>query len=85
MTLNVSLGSTTTAVPEVTGLSEADARATLENAGWNVEVRDTTTANPDEDGLVITQDPAPGEQAEPGSTVVIFVARLESADPQPSP
>jgi beta-lactam-binding protein with PASTA domain/predicted Ser/Thr protein kinase len=85
VTLNVSLGSTTTAVPEVTGLDEANARATLENAGWKVEVRDTTTANPDEDGIVITQDPAPGEQAEPGSRVVIYVARLESADPAPPP
>jgi serine/threonine-protein kinase len=85
VTLNVSIGSTTTSVPEVVGLDEANAQATLENAGWTVEVRDTTTANPDEDGIVVTQDPAPGEQAEPGSTVVIFVARLESQDPQPSP
>jgi beta-lactam-binding protein with PASTA domain/predicted Ser/Thr protein kinase len=83
VTLNVSLGSTTTAVPEVTGLDEANARATLENAGWKVEVRDTTTANPDEDGIVITQDPAPGEQAEPGTRVVIYVARFEEPPPEP--
>ena len=83
VTLNVSLGSTTTAVPEVTGLDEANARATLENAGWKVEVRDTTTANADEDGIVITQDPAPGEQAEPGTRVVIYVARFEEPPPEP--
>ena len=83
VTLNVSLGSTTTAVPEVTGLDEANARATLENAGWKVEVRDTTTANADEDGIVITQDPAPGEQAEPGTRVVIYVARFEEPPTEP--
>jgi eukaryotic-like serine/threonine-protein kinase len=83
VTVNVSLGSTTTAVPEVTGLDEANARATLENAGWKVEVRDTTTANPEEDGIVITQDPAPGEQAEPGTRVVIYVARFEEPPPEP--
>jgi eukaryotic-like serine/threonine-protein kinase len=83
VTLNVSLGSTTTAVPEVTGLDEANARATLENAGWKVEVRDTTTANQDEDGIVITQDPAPGEQAEPGTRVVIYVARFQEPPPEP--
>ena len=86
VTLNVSLGSTTTAVPEVTGLDEANARATLENEGWKVQVRDTTTGNPDEDGIVITQEPAPGDQAEPGTTVVIYVARFEEAEePPPSP
>jgi eukaryotic-like serine/threonine-protein kinase len=86
VTLNVSLGSTTTAVPEVTGLDEANARATLENAGWKVEVRDTTTGNQDEDGIVITQEPAPGDQAEPGTTVVIYVARFEATEePPPSP
>jgi eukaryotic-like serine/threonine-protein kinase len=84
VTLDVSLGVSTTAVPEVTGLDEANARATLENAGWKVEVRDTTTGNPDEDGIVITQNPGPGEQAEPGTTVVIYVARFEEeAEPQP--
>jgi eukaryotic-like serine/threonine-protein kinase len=83
VTVSVSLGSTTTAVPEVTGLDEANARATLENAGWKVEVRDTTTANPEEDGIVITQDPAPGEQAEPGTRVVIYVARFEEPPPEP--
>ena len=85
VTLNVSLGSTTTAVPEVTGLDEANARATLENAGWKVEVRDTTTGNADEDGIVITQEPAPGDQAEPGTTVVIYVARFEEPPPEPPP
>jgi eukaryotic-like serine/threonine-protein kinase len=86
VTLNVSLGVSTTSVPEVVGLDEANAQATLENEGWSVVVRDTTTANPDEDGIVITQDPAPGDQAEPGSRVVLYVARFqEQEEPQPPP
>jgi eukaryotic-like serine/threonine-protein kinase len=88
VTLNVSLGVSTTSVPEVVGLDEANAQATLENEGWSVVIRDTTTANPDEDGIVITQDPAPGDQAEPGSRVVLYVARFqepEEPEPPPSP
>jgi serine/threonine-protein kinase len=86
VTLNVSLGVSTTSVPEVVGLDEANAQATLENEGWSVVIRDTTTANPDEDGIVITQDPAPGEQAEPGSRVVLYVARFqEPEEPEPPP
>jgi serine/threonine-protein kinase len=86
VTLDVSLGVSTTAVPDVTGLDEANARATLENAGFRVVMRETTTGNPDEDGVVITQNPAPGEQAEPGSRVVLYVARFqEQPEPQPEP
>jgi eukaryotic-like serine/threonine-protein kinase len=85
VTLDVSLGVSTTAVPDVTTLDEANARATLENAGFRVVVRDTTTGKPDEDGTVITQNPAPGEQAEPGSQVVIYVARFQGAEPAPQP
>src|SRR5215210_4896511 len=85
VTVNVSLGTTTTTVPEVVGLDEGTARAQLENEGWRVEVRDTTTANPEEDGVVVTQDPAPGEEAEAGTRVVIYVARVEIPPPSPTP
>ena len=77
VTLNVSKGTSTTAVPDVVGEEETNARATLENEGWNVLVRDTPTTNPDEEGVVITQTPPPGEQAKPGSQVIIYVGRFE--------
>ncbi|HET9323526.1 MAG TPA: Stk1 family PASTA domain-containing Ser/Thr kinase [Gaiellaceae bacterium] len=82
VTLNVSKGITTTAVPDVVGDEEASARATLQNEGWRVLVRDTPTTNPDDDGIVTTQNPAPGEQAEPGSQVIIYVGRYTDLQPQ---
>ena len=86
VTLNVSVGVTTTSVPDVVGEDESSARASLENEGWSVLIRDTPTGNADEEGVVITQTPPPGEQAEPGSQVVIYVGRYdESLEPQPPP
>ena len=85
ITLNVSTGQSTTAVPDVVGEEEASARATLQNEGWTVLVRDTPTTNPDEDGFVITQTPPPGEQAEPGSQVIIYVGRFQEIEPPPPP
>jgi eukaryotic-like serine/threonine-protein kinase len=85
VTLNVSTGISTTAVPDVVGEEEASARATLQNEGWRVLIRDTPTTNPDEDGLVVTQTPAPGEQAEPGSQVIIFVGRFQELEEPPPP
>ncbi|HEU4941704.1 MAG TPA: PASTA domain-containing protein, partial [Gaiellaceae bacterium] len=84
VTLNVSLGISTTAVPDVVGEEEASARATLENEEWRVLIRDTPTTNPDEDGIVVTQSPAGGEQAEPGSQVIIYVGRYQELEP-PAP
>ncbi|HET8652294.1 MAG TPA: Stk1 family PASTA domain-containing Ser/Thr kinase [Gaiellaceae bacterium] len=85
VTLNVSTGISTTAVPDVVGEEEASARATLQNEGWRVLVRDTPTTNPDEDGIVITQTPPGGEQAEPGSQVIIYVGRYQELEPPPPP
>jgi beta-lactam-binding protein with PASTA domain/predicted Ser/Thr protein kinase len=85
VTLSVSTGESTTAVPDVTGQDETSARASLENEGWTVAVRDTATEDPAEDGIVISQNPAPGAEAEPGSTVTIVVGRLELAEPPPPP
>jgi serine/threonine-protein kinase len=85
VTLNVSSGTTTTAVPDVVGEEEASARATLQNEGWRVLIRDTPTTNPDEDGLVVTQTPAPGEQAEPGAQVIIYIGRFQEIEEPPPP
>jgi beta-lactam-binding protein with PASTA domain/predicted Ser/Thr protein kinase len=85
VTLTVSTGQSTTTVPEVLGQDEETARATLENDGWNVIVRDTATENPEEDGIVLSQTPGPGAEAEPGSDVTIVVGRVELAEPPPPP
>ncbi len=83
--VSVSTGQSTTAVPDVRGLDEGSAQATLDNEGWEVVIRDTPTQNPDEDGVVISQTPPPGEQAEPGSQVTLFVGRLQTPEPPPPP
>jgi serine/threonine-protein kinase len=85
VTLSVSTGQTATTVPEVLGLDEETARANLENAGFKVAVRETGTDDPAEDGAVVSQDPGPGAEAEPDSTVTIFVGRLEVTEPPPGP
>jgi serine/threonine-protein kinase len=83
--VSVSTGQSTTAVPDVRGLDEGSAQATLDNEGWEVVIRDTPTQNPDEDGVVISQTPPPGEQAEPGARVTLFVGRLQTPEPPPEP
>jgi serine/threonine-protein kinase len=85
VTLSVSTGQATTTVPEVIGDDEETARANLENAGFQVVVRYTGTDDPTEDGFVISQTPGPGEPAEEGSSVTIFVGRLEVIEPPPPP
>jgi eukaryotic-like serine/threonine-protein kinase len=85
VTVSVSTGRSTTSVPDVRGLEESNAQATLENEGWNVVIRDTPTQNPDEDGVVISQTPPPGQQAQPGSRVTLFVGRLQQQTTAPPP
>jgi serine/threonine-protein kinase len=85
VTLSVSTGQSTTTVPDVINQDEESARATLENDGWVVVVRETGTDNPDEDGVVLSQTPGPGEEAEPGADVTIYIGRLAPVEPPPPP
>jgi beta-lactam-binding protein with PASTA domain/predicted Ser/Thr protein kinase len=85
VTLSVSTGQTTTTVPDVIGQDEASAQANLENAGFEVVVRETGTDDPAEDGRVVSQTPGPGEQAKPDSRVTIYVGRLAPVEPPPPP
>ena len=83
VTVTVSKGQATSAIPDVTGIDEASAQATLENEGWKVSIRDTPTEDPAEDGIVLDQAPSAGEQAKPGAKVTLFVGRLQQASPPP--
>jgi serine/threonine-protein kinase len=74
--LQVSEGPQTVAVPYVIDLDEQSAIATLEGAGFVVNVADETVFSPDNDGFVLDQDPAPDTQVDPGSTITIFVGRF---------
>lgn len=76
VTLTVSSGPAQISVPDVTGLDAESARAQLVNAGLDVTVVDQPTSDPDQDGVVVDQDPPGGADAAKGSTVRITVARL---------
>ncbi|MDQ3895058.1 MAG: Stk1 family PASTA domain-containing Ser/Thr kinase [Actinomycetota bacterium] len=85
VTLFVSRGPQTTAVPDVLGLDRSSAIATIKNAGFRHAVQERETEDPGEDGLVLAQDPAGGAQQLPGTTVLITVGRLATPSPAPSP
>ena len=84
VTLSVSKGPKTAAVPDVTSYGETDARSALESAGFKVKVVDNPTTDPTLDGVVISQDPPGDAQVKPGSKVTIVVGRLAQAPPPPT-
>ena len=73
------------AVPDVVGMTEDEAQAALEDAGFEVRVRDQEVTDPAEDDVVQDQAPDPGEERPAGSTIRIAVGRLAEATPTPSP
>ena len=65
VTLSVSNGPQTTPLPDVTGQTEADAKATLKAAGFKVTVTPQDTDVETFDGVVISQDPPGNTQQDP--------------------
>jgi serine/threonine-protein kinase len=76
VTLSVSRGPQTVAVPDVSLQSVADARATLRAAGFRVSVVRQETDDEALDGLVMSQDPAGNAQADPDSVVTLTVGEF---------
>jgi beta-lactam-binding protein with PASTA domain len=76
VTLYVSKGPKQSTIPDVGGYDEATATQTLEQSGFTVDVQDQDTTDPNQDGIVLSQDPPGGTKAKPGSTVTITVGRL---------
>jgi len=75
LTVGVSRGAPTIAVPDLLGMASADARTRLELEGLQlgtVTRQRTTSASP---GTVVSQRPAAGTLAAPGTVVDIVVAR----------
>jgi eukaryotic-like serine/threonine-protein kinase len=79
-------------VPGVIDETEEDATRTLEDAGFEVNVEEAPAETPDEDGLVLEQDPDPDTPRPRGSEVTITVGRFEpeavpepTASPEPVP
>ena len=76
VTLYVSKGPKEATVPDVTSQDEASAQQTLEQSGFTVDVQEQDTTDPNQDGIVLDQDPVGGTKAKPGTTVTITVGRL---------
>jgi eukaryotic-like serine/threonine-protein kinase len=74
--LSVSKGPKQSTVPDVTSQDEASARQVLEQSGFSVDVQEQDVTDPNQDGIVLTQDPVGGTRAKPGTTVTIVVGRL---------
>jgi len=83
VTLQVSTGPSSSAVPDVSNLDETSASETLESAGFKVRVKTEDTTDPALDGVVVSQDPPAGTVVEPGSRVTIFVGRFVSGTTGP--
>ena len=84
--LTVSKGPAQVTVPDVEGLDLATARATLRGAGFRVEVVPADTDLIEEDGIVLSQSPAGGIDADPKSTVTLTVGRyVEPPPPETEP
>ncbi len=72
-------------VPDVVDETEEEARAMLEDAGFEVAVRDETVTEEADDGIVLEQSPEALEERPEGSRVRIVVGRLGTGTPTPSP
>lgn len=78
VTIVVSTGAERVAVPEVTGRPREEAEATLEDAGFEVSVREQESEDR-EPGTVLSQDPAAGSSRPKGSRVTLTVAKAPAA------
>ena len=73
--LTVSNGPKTVMVPDVRTLDAGTATSTLQNDGFKVKYTYTTVTDPNQDGIVLDQNPESPTQAKPGSQVTLVVGR----------
>lgn len=72
--LTVSSGTDGVSVPDVTGLSEAEAKVKLENEGFSME-KDYSASDTVEKGNVISQNPGPGSNAAANATITVVISQ----------
>ena len=84
ITLSVSKGPKTSAVPDVTSQDQASAQAQLQASGFRVHIVTQDVTDQSQDGIVLSQDPAGGKQAPPGTVVTIVVGKF-TQQPGPPP
>ena len=85
VSITVSAGPATVAVPDILCQDKASARAAVRDAGLEYQEGSKTFSDECEgaSGVVIEQNPAPGTQVQPGTTVTTTVSR--GPEPEPSP
>ena len=72
-------------VPDVVDQQRGDAEKALKDAGFKVRVREESVDTPDQDGVVVDQDPAGGEKLQKGSRVTIRVGKFNPPlNPEPT-
>jgi len=81
ITLSVSKGPKTSAVPDVTSQDQTSAQQQLKASGFGVRIVTQPVTDQSQDGIVLSQDPAGGTQAAPGTVVTIVVGKLTPAPP----
>jgi serine/threonine-protein kinase len=70
-------------VPDVTGETDSDAIRILQDAGLKIATERQDVETPEDDGVVLDQDPRGGRSAKPGDTVTIVVGRFNpDLDPE---
>jgi eukaryotic-like serine/threonine-protein kinase len=88
VTLTVAEAPPPVELPDVVGEQEDAARAALDDAGFEVRVREQDVTDAAQDGVVVDQNPPGGEMREAGSRVTIVVGRLveteEPTEPEPT-
>jgi serine/threonine-protein kinase len=87
VTLTVAKAPKTFAVPSVEGLGVDRALRRLSAKGFRFAVQERTTTLPDEDGVVLSQDPAGGTKLQKGDSVTLVVGKFDdsSLNPEGSP
>lgn len=76
ITVVVSQGPEPVAVPDLTGMTEEQARSALEAVGLQLTVSPTTVeTGPEQDGKVVTQSIAVGEEVDPATIVQVTLGK----------
>jgi eukaryotic-like serine/threonine-protein kinase len=76
VTVTVSSGPGTAAVPDVTGSQKNDAAKILQSNGFAVTIVMEPVTDPGQDGIVLAQDPPANSKAKQGTAVTISVGQL---------
>jgi eukaryotic-like serine/threonine-protein kinase len=72
-------------VPDVTGQTDADARRTLLDLGFEIAYADPVESTRVDEGSVARQSPSGGTTARKGSTVTLTLAKAPTPTPTPTP